>query len=398
MVSNLKVLFVGNIMPMEIVNLLNLSVAGKKYEISLAKALNTLLGDNLKIVSLSKQGRREARRLKINEVFQGKCFIQTKTVNFPMISDLLRDTHFFLILLKWSLVNIRYKRVIVILNSPFGVCFSALIFKYFTGVKPVSLTIDTPFTKENSFKGFLGRYNRILFSGGYYLLKSFSGIVVQNRNAIDVLKLKIPSLITRIGFDETDYTDLNEVSINHESNPFPKRIIYAGTLIYYNGIPALLKAFSLLNRFEYELHIYGYGPMENEVQEFAQGSSNIYFHGRTTNQSILSILPTADLLINPRSTEDQVDLFGFPSKLVEYILSGRPVLTTRTRSIPNELEEFLFFIDVETPQGISKSIQDFFLKDANLVNEKTLNGLSYIRGNHNWTIITKELLTFLETI
>lgn len=398
MASNLKVLFVGNIVPMEIVNLLNLSVAGKKYEISLAKSLNILLGDNIKIVSISTQGRREAKRLKIKEVFQEKNYVHTKVVNFPIVSDLVRDTHFFFILLKWSLVNFRYKRVVVILNSPFGICLSALISKYIIGVKPVSLTIDTPFTQENSFTGVVGWYNKRLFSLGHYLLKSFSGIIVLNRNAIDILKIKIPFLVTKIGFEEEDYNFEHQDSISNNSIFYPRKIVFAGTLVHYNGISELLQAFTMLNKREYELHIYGYGPMEKEVKEYAYNDSNIVFHGRIENRNLLNKLSSADLLINPRNTSNPTDYFSFPSKLVEYILSGRPVLTTRVKSIPNEYEEFLFFIDEETPQGISKSIHDFFSIDSNLVKEKTLNGVSYIKENQNWKIISNEFLTFLEII
>lgn len=380
---------------MEIVDLLNLSVAGKKYEISLTKALNTLLGDNLKIVSLSKQGRREARRLKINEVFQNKCYIQTNTVYCPIVSDLVRDTHFFFILLKWSLVNIRNKRVVVILNSPFGVCFSALIFKYLTGVKPVSLTIDTPFTQENFFVGILGWYNKIIFAWGHYLLRLFSGIIVLNKCAVEALKLRIPFLVSTIGYEERNNYYLFEQRVDSVLTEKVKKIVYTGTLTLSKGIITLINAFRDLDQDVYQLNIYGYGPLEADIREIAASHKNIIFHGRIEYKSLLERISEADLLVNATDTNNLADQFSFPSKLIDYMLSGRPVLTTRSRSIPKGYFEFLFFIDEQTPEGFKHAIRNFFLNDPLLVKHKTLAGINYIRKKQNWTIISKKIVNFV---
>lgn len=55
------------------------------------------------------------------------------------------------------------------------------------------------------------------------------------------------------------------------------KIVYAGTLIYYNGITEMLNAFADLGEV-YQLHIYGYGPLENSVIKMAKTYSNIIYH------------------------------------------------------------------------------------------------------------------------
>ena len=47
-------------------------------------------------------------------------------------------------------------------------------------------------------------------------------------------------------------------------------------------------------------------------------------------------LASADFLLNPRDTEWPGSKYSFPSKLLEYMLMDRPILSTRMHGIPNE--------------------------------------------------------------
>ena len=47
-------------------------------------------------------------------------------------------------------------------------------------------------------------------------------------------------------------------------------------------------------------------------------------------------LASADFLLNPRDTEWLGSKYSFPSKLFEYMLLDRPIISTRMRGIPNE--------------------------------------------------------------
>ena len=390
----MKVLYVGNILPMEIVNQLGLSVAGKKYENSLAKALDTILNGNLDIVSVTSSG----RNLGNYELFAGKKYRQTVHIKLPILGDVIRTIHFFSILLWWSVLNIKQKKFVLILNSPFGVCLSALAMKVLFAVKPVSLTIDTPFTRENKYDGIMGWYNKTLFNLGHRLLKWFSGIIVLNKKVVKELNLKIPFSVSKVGFDESKYDFQKICSTISQLASRKKTIVYAGTLIYYNGISTLLKAFALLEHDEYQLHIYGYGPLENEVNKYSENHSNIFFYGRVDNTELLDKLSDADLLINPRLTCDSINDFTFPSKLTEYILSGRSVLSTRFDSLPEDYKKFLFFVDDETPQGYCEAIRRLFSEDKQKRSAMANEGVSYVRRHQNWDRIAEDMVGFFKTL
>lgn len=394
----MKMLFVGNILPIEVVDILKLSIAGKKYELALTQALNEIIGDDLQIVSASKIGREESKRISNSFVFPGKKFIVLINLGIPIINDIISNIHFFLIILFWSILNLGHKRILLILNSPFGLCFSSLLLKYLLGVKLVSLTIDTPFAKENDFKGIIGFYHKTGFKLGHKILKFFSGIILINRGVLDLLSLSIPHHITSVGFDEKRYNShLNNKRQKTGKNKNDSyKVVYAGTLMHSKGISNLMEAFKLIDNKSIELNLYGYGPLENEALEYSKHCNNIKFYGRINYDKLQLKLAEADLLINPILINDPSHDFGFPSKLTDYILSGSPVLTTRFKSLPESYLSFLFFIEVATPEGISKAICSVYQEPYEIINDKVNQGINYITNHQNWNTITEDILLFIK--
>ena len=75
-------------------------------------------------------------------------------------------------------------------------------------------------------------------------------------------------------------------------------------------------------------------------------------------------------------------------------MSGKPVLTTKFDSLPVEYNDFLFFIDEETPDGYCSAIKKCFSKDPQEIKVMINAGVKYIKKNQNWTIISKEIIIF----
>ena len=137
--------------------------------------------------------------------------------------------------------------------------------------------IDTPFTASLSHDGVLGKINCWKFRLGQKQLKHFNGIISFTKEVCKQLNIDIPCLEFAIGCEEKNIPlDNDGFEVNEH---YPRKIVYAGTLIYYNGITEMLNAFADLGE-AYQLHIYGYGPLENSVIKMAKTYSNIIYHGR----------------------------------------------------------------------------------------------------------------------
>jgi hypothetical protein len=65
---------------------------------------------------------------------------------------------------------------------------------------------------------------------------------------------------------------------------------------------------------------------------------------------------SAWLLVNPRPAEQEFTKYSFPSKNMEYLVSGTAVLTTRLPGMPADYLEHVLTIDEPGPDGISRGL------------------------------------------
>lgn len=395
----MKVLFIGNILPFQVVELLKLSIAGKKYEQFLLQALNRELKENLRIISGSKKGRKESLEICNSYVFPGKRFTVLKFLKVPVLGNLASDIHFFLYAIYWALVNIKHKRILLILNSPLGLCMSALLIQFFLGVKSVSLTIDTPFSSENKFHGILGKCNYLTLRIGQRTVRCFSGVIVLNKKVITELKIRRPWLLSTVGCDQ------QEIRIGYE-NIYAKKLrpvevfkaVYVGTFLKSKGTDLLLDAFEKMDQDKYQIHFFGYGPLEYEILNRTKACKNIIFRGRLESNLVQETLAEFDLLINPVITDESSHNFGFPSKLIEYFLSGRPVLTTRFQALPDDYLPFIYMIEDETTVGITKAIEAVSKIPIEEIQMKTSMALDYLEQNQTWDRVANNIIDFLNEL
>lgn len=135
-----------------------------------------------------------------------------------------------------------------------------------------------------------------------------------------------------------------------------KIILYTGTLHKRFGIDNLLKAFSLIKEPEYRLWICGNGDMEKVIKSAVEEDSRITFWGYIPKEKIIECQKKATVLINPRQNNEQFTKYSFPSKTMEYMLSGKPVLMYKLDGIPNEYDEFLCYFEDNSIECLRKKI------------------------------------------
>lgn len=193
---------------------------------------------------------------------------------------------------------------------------------------------------------------------------------------------------------QADIKLLNQV-IRKSNKNFSKKIMYAGAVNKNNGIDKLLEAFEIINDNQYELHIYGNGILLEELLYQYKSNENIYFYGSKPNEFILKKETEVDLLINPRPSNQEFTKYSFPIKIMEYMSSGTPVLTTALSGIPKEYFEYLYIIDDETTIGLAKSIKEVFSKEENELVVFGNNCKQWIMNNKNNVIQAKRILNMI---
>lgn len=137
---------------------------------------------------------------------------------------------------------------------------------------------------------------------------------------------------------------------------------YAGILDARYGVEELVKGFLLANLPNTRLDIYGEGSYKEELKKIAKTNQNIYYKGVKQNREIVLEEKKASLLINPRPSKEEFVKYSFPSKNLEYMVSGTPTLTTCLPGMPEEYKTYVYQIKEETAEGISKILKEIFSK------------------------------------
>jgi glycosyltransferase involved in cell wall biosynthesis len=135
-------------------------------------------------------------------------------------------------------------------------------------------------------------------------------------------------------------------------------LMYAGGLSELKGIPLLLDAFSRLPGPEYRLWITGAGPLQATVERAAANDARITFWGFPPYGEVLAMYQRASLLVNPHSSTEASARYLFPSKLIEYLASGTPVLSTRsTPEIEREYGSVLYTIARDSGEELADAVR-----------------------------------------
>lgn len=171
-------------------------------------------------------------------------------------------------------------------------------------------------------------------------------------------------------------------------------IMYAGGLYEKYGLKILVDAIKNSNNKKLKLEIYGSGDMEKYLKTI--DDKRINYCGLLTNDEILKKEVDANLLINPRFSNQEYVKYSFPSKTIEYMASGTPVLTTKLSGIPKEYEKYLFFIDNETSAGIQVKIEELFNMNNNKFTKFGFQAQKFVFDNKNKIVQGKKVIDMIQ--
>ncbi len=152
-----------------------------------------------------------------------------------------------------------------------------------------------------------------------------------------------------------DISNVVEPVVSEKSST--RAVMYAGMLHEKYGIINLLDAFDIVKSEDAELWLFGDGTAVPEIKKRATINSRIKYFGTVTHDEIISYERKATLLVNPRSVDDDFTRYSFPSKNIEYMLSGTPLLTTELEGIPKEYFEYAFSTKNNSPDVLGRAIE-----------------------------------------
>ena len=89
--------------------------------------------------------------------------------------------------------------------------------------------------------------------------------------------------------------------------------------------------------------------------------------------------------------------YSFPSKVLEYICSGTPVLANRLVGIPSEYDELINYPEDESALAWSKAIIEILCDSKyNQYQKKALNAKKIVFAEKTWKKQVEKVVNFLQ--
>jgi len=124
-----------------------------------------------------------------------------------------------------------------------------------------------------------------------------------------------------------------------------KYIVYTGKMNRKFGVQNLVDAFCQMDDPNYRLILCGCGDADNYIAEKAKQDSRIIALGQVTPDVAHEWVLKADVLVNPRENNEEYTKYSFPSKNIEYLASGNPVVAYMLDGMGDCYREYIYLLE-----------------------------------------------------
>ncbi len=196
----------------------------------------------------------------------------------------------------------------------------------------------------------------------------------------------------KINFEGGVYKPVEDFS---ESNK--KIFLYTGKIRKENGVELMINAFKMLNDNDVRLIITGNGNYEGFLSSVSS-DDRIEYKGLVRKEELESLYREATVLLNPRLSIYEENNNNFPSKLLEYLSYGKPIITTKTKGINPIYLDYMYILENENPLELSKLMNE---TKRIPMNEKTFlyNKIKHFSNDlYSWNNRINELWTNIKEI
>ena len=327
------------------------------------------------------------------ETEDGIKYIYPGFVNLPFFRQ------FFL---WWNAIRIIFKntdrKTIIVCSVLSRSLFSAArLVRFFKRNKILGIVTDVPGHTSGARRKLLPKWKQVIRKSAVGLSKG----AVKRCDAYLLLTEAMNDIVNPKGKPNIVIEGHADITMKDRENNLAdknarKTIMYAGGTHKEFGIALLVDAFLNLNNPEWELHIYGDGNYQNELKRLSAENEHIKYYGLKPNAEVVEAQLKAWLMVNPRITDAEYVKYSFPSKTLECMVSGTPLLTTRLAGMPKDYYPYVYLFDEETEEGFRKVLSEVFSKSAEELHAKGAAAKVFAIDEKNNVKQAAKLYSFIE--
>lgn len=295
----------------------------------------------------------------------------------------------------WILQN-RSDRLCVILYSPDSYALSAIVklkrqYPHLVICMIITDMVDDMlnFSDNQSYlKRIQTRYEQFSIKSLYQDVDKF---ILLSKHMVERIPCAIGKSIVIEGITNSN------IDVQIVKDKIPNSFLYTGTLDTYAGIKELVDAFMMTNEEDYRLYICGSGCLSSYVKMCAAKDNRIIFKGLVSREEAVQLQKNCRVLVNPRKPDAGITKYSFPSKTMEYLSSGTPMIGYKLEGIPDEYFDFFYTIEglsietlKETMESVMQKSDEELLFIANKARE-------FICSQKNSTVQVNKIIDHLQS-
>lgn len=176
----------------------------------------------------------------------------------------------------------------------------------------------------------------------------------------------------------------------------PYTILYTGTLQEFGGVRQLVDAFCMTKDSRFKLIICGNGVLNDYISEHAKADNRIIFKGPVPRNEALALQKSSALLVNPRCPNGGITKYSFPSKTMEYLASGTPMLGYKLEGIPEEYFDYFFTMDELSTKSLASKIEYVLKLPVDELKEMGEKSKQFIFNMKNAKVQVGRIIKFIQ--
>lgn len=351
---------------------------------------------NVTVLSAAPVGRHNSSKLiwhKRKEVEDEITYNYLSFINLPGLRQICLTIGAFFRTLIWCLDKRKKECAIVcdVLNA--GLCASAILACKLTSTQIVGIMTDMPGLMvqfgSNQEQSLITKMATKLMMWSF---GNYNKFVFLTEAMNEVNRKNMPYIVMEGLSDST--MALRKKTIKDDGT---RSIMYAGGLHERYGLKKLTDAFMAVPGDNLRLHLYGSGPFVEELKNYyCKKDKRISYMGVVSNDEIIKAELSSDLLVNPRPSNEEFTKYSFPSKNIEYMSSGTPLLTTKLPGMPPEYYPYVYLIENETIEGYTAAITRTLSIPGTELQLKGNEAKSFILENKNCYEQAKRIVQLIQ--
>jgi glycosyltransferase involved in cell wall biosynthesis len=208
--------------------------------------------------------------------------------------------------------------------------------------------------RQGVFSGLVKRAERFIYGNSSWVSANNPAMrdycidlgAVSNLSSVELPPLDL----THFGLSSSNTNDIRgQLGLKATDRVF----LYMGSFFYFSGLPEVIASMTTAPA-DVKLVLVGGGEQDSELREQVKKlglDESILFAGFVSFDALPSYLKLADVAINAMQ-RSLVSNTAFPNKVIQYLASGVPVVSTRLKGLETTFEDSPALVFVDSPEEV----------------------------------------------